>query len=168
MITAVGLFSLLMTVVVGSFLVVVRAQRNILGEKRVSENVNFATEFISRQMRVSLRDDGSCGTNGFTFTASSTSDIKFLNTDRECNRVFLDGSAIKYSNSSLVPTAVALTDSTIVSIDNLEFTLQGESVFDNEQPRVRILIEASGATPDTAGVSLIVQTTVSSRNLDVP
>jgi prepilin-type N-terminal cleavage/methylation domain-containing protein len=167
-ITAAGLFGILMTVVIGSFLLVLRAQRTILAEKRISENVNFAIEFMSRQMRVAARDNGSCGTSGFTFTAAAASDVRFLNTDLECNRFFLADSAIRYFNSNLMPTATNLTDAAVVRIDDLRFTLQGAGAADNEQPRIRIFIRASGATPDTARISLILQTTVSSRKLDVP
>lgn len=174
LIVGMGIFSVISIVAISSFLLSVRAHRIILAEKEVSESVNFALEFMSRQMRVAQKFDGSVACSGLTpgetfYNHIDTTEVRFVNSQDKCIRFFLDNRSIMYENRTDSPGNIFLTNSTIVDIKSLNFLLQGENDSDGEQPRVTITIEAGGVGPteEEQGVSFEIQTTVSSRALDV-
>ena len=71
MTVSMGIFSIVMIVTIGAFLLTIKAQRVALAEKAVAENVSFAMEFMSRQMRVVKRDSlGVCIDSNNTYQAT--------------------------------------------------------------------------------------------------
>ena len=168
-VVAMGIFLVVMTVTMGAFFLTIKAQRVALTEKAVAENINFATEFMSRQMRVVKRDSlGVCITPNNTYETTG-SDISFLNANDECIRFFLLNSEIVYENITAGSGSISLTNGGLVAINNLNFTIRGEANSDLEQPRVTISIMAQGAgsKPEAQGVKLNIQTSVSARALDI-
>ena len=166
---AMGIFTVVISVTIGAFLVAIKAQRVVLTEKAISENINFALEFMSRQMRVAKRDTaGACISTNSTFDTQG-SQVSFINADLSCIRFFLSFGALTYENTTTFSGEIALTDNTVVSIDKLSFLVQGEQNSDLEQPRATVVISASGAgnSAESQGVQLNIQTTVSTRGLDI-
>ena len=166
---AMGIFTVVISVTIGAFLVAIKAQRVVLTEKAMSENINFALEFMSRQMRVAKRDTaGVCIPINSTFNTQG-SQISFINSSLDCISFFLSFGALVYENTTTPSGEIALTDNTIVKIDSLSFLVQGEQNSDPEQPRVTMVISASGAgkSAESQGVQLNIQTTVSTRELDI-
>ena len=165
---AVGVFGVVILAIMGAFLISLQAQRSALAEKAVAENVNFALEFMSRQMRVAQRaQDASCITTGNTYEVTGGgTQISFINADDECITFSVVNSAITYETD--VVSAVPITNNDLVNVSSLDFIAQGETDADSEQPRVTISIQAHGAgpSPEVQGVQLNVQTTVSARALD--
>lgn len=175
LIVGMGIFSVVSIVAISSFLLSVRAHRIILAEKEVSESVNFALEFMSRQMRVVQKFDGSVTCSGLTsgetfYNPTDTTEVRFINSQDKCIRFFLASDSIMYENTTDLTGNISLTNISIVDIKSLNFFLQGQLDSDLEQPRVTIAIEAGGVGPsaEEQGVSFEIQTTVSSRALDVP
>ena len=120
---------------------------------------------------MATRDEsGSClgaGDIGSTFvsTASSLTFLDYRNPPR-CVTYALEEGRIMMRRD-LGEEFVDLTSDDIV-VGDLEFSLQGETRNDGEQPRVTIFIGAisAGGNPQSAP-ALQLQTTVSGRNLDV-
>lgn len=167
---AMGIFSVVITVSMGAFLLTIKAQKVVTTEKAIAENLNFALEFMSRQMRVAASDtSGSCISSGDTFEIAGSSEISFINANQHCVRFFLASGVLIYENITTSSGNIPLTDSSAADIDSLLFLVQGESDGDSEQPRATISISASGAgnSPESQGVQFSVQTTISARELDL-
>lgn len=175
-IVSMAIFSVVMVAVMSAFFLALRAQRAVMLEKSAAESVRFSLEFMSRQMRFAQRsDDTTCLSQvGLTFESSSSGEIQFINAQDECVRFYLDmaTSSIMYDRTSPSMLLANLTNESQVSIDSLEFIIAGSTVSPNdmEQPRVTIVIQASGGggTAEAQDVALDIQTTVTARPLDVP
>jgi prepilin-type N-terminal cleavage/methylation domain-containing protein len=173
LIVVLGIFSTVITVVIGSFLVMLQAQRAILAEKDVAENARFALEYMARQMRVVNRYDGAVGQPvgcvpvDTSFDSPSANEIFFLSQADECLHFFVQDGVIQFENDLGTQD---LTSSSEVFVEDLTFVLVGEAENDSVQPRITISITARGAgQSDTAEAArATVQTTVGVRNLDIP
>lgn len=178
LIISIAIFSFVLTAVTGIFFLSLKAQRQAVIEKETSENVRFALEFMSRSMRFAQRYDGSlplpagCLSNGVSFSIPSPGEIQFINIDNICVKFTLSANEIVYWGDVIGSPGVVsnLTFSSSATIDSLEFIIMGENKSDFQQPRVTIIVSASGAgsAPEAQGVKINIQTTVTSRNLDVP
>ncbi|MEX2145042.1 MAG: prepilin-type N-terminal cleavage/methylation domain-containing protein [Candidatus Spechtbacterales bacterium] len=169
-IVALGIFTVIVTASFSALVLSLQAQRSVLAEKAVSENVNYATEFMSRQMRVAKRDGaGGCIVVNSTFQTPSATEIQFINGNDKCVRFFLSSGAIQYENITDVSGIIPLTTGSAVSVDTLDFSILGELRGDSEQPRATITIQASavGSQPEIEKARVDIQTTVAVRGLDV-
>jgi prepilin-type N-terminal cleavage/methylation domain-containing protein len=173
LIVVLGVFSMVITVVVGSFIIMLQAQRAILVEKDVAENARFALEYMARQMRVVNRYDGAAGQPvgcvpiDTSFDAPSANEIFFLSQADECLHFFVSNGVIKFENDLGTQD---LTSSSEVFVEDLTFGVTGSTESDLLQPRVTLSITARGAGESewADAARMTVQTTVSVRNLDVP
>ena len=166
---AMGIFAVVISVTLGAFILSIQTQRVVLAEKAVSENINFALEFMSRQIRVARRDGaGVCISLDDTLEVSG-SQISFINGANDCVRFFLSGNTIVYENITTGSGTIPLTDSSVIRIVGLSFFIQGERSGDSGQPRATIVLRASGAgqSLEAQGVTFNIQTTVSTRALDI-
>jgi len=170
-IVALAIFTTVLLASFSAFTLSLGAHRAVLAEKAIAENVNYAVEFMSRQMRVAKRDGaGGCIASNTTYQTPLSTEIRFINGGDECVRFFLLGGAIQYENiTNDSGTIIPLTTGASVSIDTLNFSILGELRIDNEQPRVTITISASGVgeRPEIQGVRVDIQTTVVARGLDI-
>jgi len=173
LIVVLAIFSTVITVVVGSFLVMLQSQRAVLAEKDVAENARFALEYMARQMRVVNRYDASggqpvgCVPVDTSFNSPTSSEIFFLSQADECLHFYIENGVAKFESDLGIQD---ITSPSEVYVDALRFSLRGETESDSLQPRVTIAITAHGAGEAewAAAASATVQTTVSVRNLDVP
>lgn len=166
---AMGIFAVVISVTIGAFILSIQTQRVVLAEKAVSENINFALEFMSRQIRVARRDgEGTCISLDDTLEVSG-SQISFINGANDCVRFFLSDNTIKYENITTSSGIIPLIDASVVTIVGLSFFVQGQTSIDSEQPRATIVLRASGAgqSLEAQGVTFNIQTTVSTRALDI-
>lgn len=171
-VVALGIFTVVLMASFSAFIMTLRVQRAILAEKAISENINYALEFMSRQMRVAKRDGGGiCVIANTTYETPLPTEIKFINGSDECVRFFLLSGAIQYENTTTASGIIPLTTSAVVSVDILDFSILGEAKApgDFEQPRATITIRASGVggQPEVKSARVEIQTTVVARGLDV-
>lgn len=170
---AMSIFITVVTVAVDAFINAIEAQRVVVFEETIAENVNFAMEFISRQMRTAIHDpDGNCVTIGNTFSSVGPGIIKFRNAGGQCLefRIQTSTGKLRYTSDATVPPGareyVELISSGLVFVDSFDVILDGQNAGDNEQPRVTIVIEASGVPQnptDPQNVTMTIQTTVTTR-----
>ncbi|MEX0877638.1 MAG: hypothetical protein WDZ40_02100 [Candidatus Spechtbacterales bacterium] len=174
MLVAMSIFITVSTLSIGAFLNATEAQRIIIFEETIAENVNFAVEFMSRQMRTAVRSDNSaCIPVGDTFGTPDSSTIKFVNTDGDCVEFRIQGTVLQYtSDATPLPglrNYIDLIISDLVQIDRFDIVIDGESSGDGAHPRATISIEAIGVpqtSADPQNMVLIMQTTVSTRITD--
>ncbi|MBU4480159.1 type II secretion system GspH family protein [Patescibacteria group bacterium] len=164
MIVSVALFSVVMTIGMGSLLSIMSANRKSQSFKVVINNVNLGIESMSRDIRTGY--DYNCGsvTGGdcvagddiIYFVSSSGEDIIYrFNNVSESIEKSVDGSAF----SSIIAQDISIT--------NLKFYVLGATVGDNTQPRVAITVQAhTTGTKVSESVDFGLYTTVSQRKLD--
>lgn len=174
---AVALFAIVMTISVGSLLSLVEANRKTQALQSVMNNLNFAIENISRNMRVGSIYHCSTGTsvppditvpqdcqNGGVLLAFETSTgNRAISSDQVVYR-FVSGRIEKSSDGGATFIAVTAPE---VTIEDLKFYVVGSTREDTEQPRVAMTISGFAGVSDRARTSFNLQTTISQRLLDI-
>ncbi len=166
------IFSLVIGSSISAFLLIVRHQRKVLLKQEIINQTSYATEFMSRALRMAKKDDlGECLSQGglnYENTDEEAFRIRFINhlQDDECQEFFLENGQLKHKRKISSGQETLDLTSDKFQISSLEFNILGESEQDNLQPRVTFLLEikAKGAG-DQPGLK--VQTTISQRNLDI-
>ena|SRR3989344_3452540 len=173
-------FMLAMGTSVSIFISVVQEQRRILQEQELLSQTSYVSEYISRALRMAVRDDvGGCigaGKNySLTHFDSGTGfyqGIKFLAHDNTCQEFFYDEEdqgIFKEKKGSNDPQNILSDKFQVVwarFIINGNKDLQQSVKTDATQPRISILLDIK-----TTGIKIqekMVQTTISQRNLNVP
>lgn len=168
---AMAIFVTVVTVAVNAFAGALEAQRIVSAEQTIAENVNFAMEFMSRQIRTAVRStDSDCVTVGDTFKVEPPI-ITFTNDDGDCIRFRTQGQNLVYvPDATATPVEVVnLISNPRVSVDRFSIYDQGIEDGDGGQPRITLVIEASWDEPANSkapNVRLMLQTTVATRILD--
>ena len=178
MLIAMSIFSVISVAAFGTFMSALRAQVVITAEKEAAENIRFAFEFMSRQIRFAQRYDAKAGQPvgcvdlGVSFFSASSQEIQFINVNDNCIKFSLVSNTILYWSDVLAGSSSStnLTSLTSAKVDALDFIITGELRFDSNQPRVTLVARVSGGGSGihTQGVRVNMQTTVSQRALDVP
>jgi prepilin-type N-terminal cleavage/methylation domain-containing protein len=165
-----AVFSIVVVIISGIFVAAVNTQRNILSAKKVLGQTSYAMEFMSRALRMAVKDTGQgCITAGYNYDYHPTygnQGIRFKNhlQGDECQEFYLEGGQIKFKRNASSPTPQVLDlTSSDMEITDLRFFLSGETQNDDLQPMVTIYLEAK--TGDSPTIKL--QTSISQRNLDV-
>lgn len=169
---AMSIFITVVTVAINAFASALNAQKVVIAEETMSQNISFAMEFMNRQLRTAtpaaIAGCGSLGV-GDTFVINPPR-ITFFNDDGNCVQFMRSGQKMVY-----VPDATAspvenidLISNPRISVDNFYISAQGGDELDGQQPRVTLTIEASwdDPNPKAPNVDFILQTTVSTRLLD--
>jgi prepilin-type N-terminal cleavage/methylation domain-containing protein len=181
MLVAIAVFMIVMTVAVGSLVSIIDANRKAQAIKNVVNNINFALESISKDMRV--------GTDYYCHTSSG-----YENTDAKC-LAGADGVRYKKSITEWVhyryfPTLINPEDGNIkkctkencgdsdwssltaptynVQISNMKFYVlgtgtSGGAFASKRHPRAIITLEGTAGTKENIKTTFNIQTTVSQR-----
>ncbi|MBI2109179.1 MAG: prepilin-type N-terminal cleavage/methylation domain-containing protein [Parcubacteria group bacterium] len=167
MIVAVSVFVVVMVSGIGALVSMIDANRKAQSLRIVMDNLNFALENITRNMRVGV--DYHCGAVGD------------LNVPRDCP---VDGdSFIAFTNSSGDRIIFRLNSGRIeksedlgasflgitapeITVEELRFFVQGSEAGDGLQPEVLVIVRGvAGATPETS-TTFSLQTIASQRLRD--
>lgn len=175
---AVALFAIVMTISVGSLLSLVEANRKTQAVQSVMNNLNFALENISRNVRVGstyhcstntsvppdVTSPKDCPSGGVLFAFEASTGNRTLSTDQVIYR-FINGQIEKSSDGGAAFIAVTAPE---VTIENFTFYVVGATRSDTEQPRVVMTISGFAGISDRARTNFNLQTTISQRLLDLP
>ncbi|MBI4065656.1 prepilin-type N-terminal cleavage/methylation domain-containing protein [Candidatus Kaiserbacteria bacterium] len=157
LIVAVGLFALIMMLASGAYFIMINLNRQIQGATTGINNLSFALETMTRDIRTGTNYSNNSGTS-FTFTPSDggTNVTYALGTQQAPNGPVGD----------ITKNGSALTD-TSVNISSLMFYVSGTSRSDALQPRVTIIV--SGEVSYGAGKteSFSVETGATMRGSDI-
>ena len=150
-IVATFVFSIMTTIVATNFVDVLNLQRRGFSAQVIQEEILFATEMMTREIRVSQiqsSDDLGCATTSLTI-------------DHPIN-----GSTVYSVSGGIISKTVSGNTFSItsskVNFSRLNFCIRGSGV-DSEQPRVTII--ASVQPTDGTDLRFDIQTSVSSRDL---
>jgi len=157
-------FSLVLGAVFNIFYSQIVAQNRALKEGVLFDNLSYTLEYMGRSLRMAKRDDGSCISEDYTMEISGQG-VKFKNYKNECQYFYLQDGFLKQKIND--NDSVNLTP-TNIEVEQFNVYLMGQSKLDNSQPRATIVIKAKSKTSrEIYSSSISVQTTISSRNLDV-
>lgn len=150
LIVAVGIFSLVIGMTVGIFVLAISTQRRITALKNVNDNIRFTVESMGREIKTGKNFSSSAGLLSFT-NANNEAVVYRLNTNV----------VEKSSDGGINYSAVTGPE---VTINYLNFYLMGQSAGDGLEPRITITIGATSKVGNQSA-NLKVQTTISERFL---
>lgn len=151
LLVGIAFFSMVTLVLTGAFLATFRSQRQAFAFLQMQNNVRFALEVMSREMRT-----------GAQFSLPSPDRIRFVNDLGETVEYCLGGTMIRKEvgggTCSINSSAITARE---VNVENLGFVLTGAAAGDNMQPRITILARIAKDQ-----LAADVQVTVTQRELD--
>lgn len=165
--TAVSVFAVVMVISMGAILGVFDANRKSDSLKTVMDNLNFAVDSMSREMR--FGKNYHCGTGTLTTPQNCSSGgtlVSFLSSDGQQIAYRLNGTQIEKSVDG-GSTYIAVTAPEI-NIESLSFYVLGASPApaNTLQPRVLIKIKGSAGSKAKTKSDFSLQTLVSQRLQD--
>ena len=175
---ALVIFGFVSVILVNIFVSVLNSQKRILQNQEIMNQSSYALEYMTKAIRMAEKDmAGTCsGAAGENFrVGTSPVSIAFLSYDikddsHKCIQFLIEDAAIKERRSTdeSLPTGTALPiTSSAVSVDRLEFLVEGDIFGDNIQPKITVMIKMKSLSSSTNAPVIIVQTTVSQRKLDI-
>lgn len=160
------------------------AQRNGIITQNMQENIRFAMEMISREIKLTQRSNsnndpsGICVPHGKNFKILGDTELFFINYSGQCVKYSVENDAIwrrTYQtpfNLSNPTQQGKITSPTKVKIHSLKFAkdingnILGDTLNDNKQPQIVISLKAQAVDKRYSPIYQI-QTTISQRELDV-
>ena len=167
--TAVTIFSMLVSVFAGYLVSSIKSQQKALSSQQLVDSVSYNLEYMSRAIRMAkkeLSDPPVClSSTGLNYEETrSGKGLKFINYDGVCQEFFWDDSEKRLYESKDGGTALPLTPATlrITSFKLEDPNTWGQAQTPQKQPRVTfsLKMEKSGE------VLMNIQTTISQRNLN--
>ena len=191
LIVAVGVFTVIATLAVGSLLVMIDAEEKVFNVQTNQDNVRFVLEAMGRSIRTGIFYNKAFAgypnqcTTGQHITPPGTDCFEFLAADIDadgdddhvvyrrdsgagCGVGYPAGSGciVREINPGTAEQSILPMTSPEVDISQLSFYINGNEDFDERHPRVTIVLRAE--TPQSSFLSseLIVQTTISQFERD--
>lgn len=168
------IFSIIFGVATSTFVSAIRIQKYNMAHQQLLDQTSYAMEYMARALRMAKVDTGSCGVgNNVNYKLVDAGvTIRFKNYNDECQEfswvdLDLDGNL----ETIVVTIDGRLEDVPLNSPDYLatrvEFTIGGEKRdTDDLQPRATVFMELQNNILREDKPKIIMQTTVSQRNLD--
>jgi prepilin-type N-terminal cleavage/methylation domain-containing protein len=171
LLVAMAIFSIAVGVAMSIFVVSIKSQRKVLARQQLLEQTSYALEYISRALRMAKKDlTGVClttaGAKSNYETDVSANRIRFLNYENKCQEFLLESNQLKEKKSSdssaaNFGTALPLTSSSLTV--NFKIIAAGWPQSDGFQPATTLILNINSKEQ----TNIIIQTTISQRNLDV-
>jgi len=179
---AVAIFSLLISSATTLFVSSIKEQRRSLSYQQLADQVSYAIEYMSRSCRMASKEIfdnpfhclSSTGIN-FENPSGDASRLRFIKFDEEssadiCHEFYLNnGQLIEYKRNMTTGEEISqpLTSDNL-QINSLTFLLTGETQNDDIQPFLTIFWNIQSISEkEEDRTSLIFQTSISQRNLDI-
>ncbi|MBZ9572492.1 prepilin-type N-terminal cleavage/methylation domain-containing protein [Patescibacteria group bacterium] len=169
-IVAVAIFALIVGTISGLFVSAIQSQRRILATQEILNQASYVMEYMGRALRMAKKELNtppiSCLSRYGLNYETTANGLKFIDYNDVCTEFFLDAGLLKKTAEGVT---LPLT-STDLQVNSLKFNLLGadQPPADNLQPRVTIFleIETKRSVPGLPP-KILIQTSVSQRNLDV-
>jgi|YelNatPaOPRAMG01_1025707.scaffolds.fasta_scaffold21176_7 prepilin-type N-terminal cleavage/methylation domain-containing protein len=150
MLVATAIFLTVIGITTGTFLVSLRTQSYLLASVNATENISYALEVMSREIRM-----------GKDFFSPTEDTLNFLNIDDKAVVYRLNSDTLQIERSIGGGEFRALTSPDVRVLD-LKFIINGAARDDNQQVKVTILAKIAGYA-GRRQIETYLETTVSSR-----
>ncbi len=152
LLVSIGIFSILITAVVGIFVGTIKSQRDVITNGRLIGEARYVFEIITRVAILAKEDeDKSCLTKSGKTYQFSNNEFRFIDYKNQCNIYYLEDGSI-YKKLGNVDQKITSPEF-IVNSFNIE-------IFDDKHDRVLIFLNIS-----SEGVEVETQTSLSKRSL---
>jgi len=164
MIVVIAIFSVTMLAATDIFKWVIQGQKNALAAQTVQENIRYAFETMSKEIRMAQESDTGCLGSGIYKvynTSASNSRLYFRNQNGDCVTYYLSGNAIMVTRAG---TSAAITPDEI-TVSNLNFSVADDliSALHTNQPRVTMTMDVGAVGKVLHQQNMKLQFTISSR-----
>lgn len=186
MLVSIAVFMVVMTIAVGSLVSIVDANRKAQAIKNVINNINFAIESISKDMRMGKNYSCYDGTDYVGDCLTGGNQIRYKNKENKwVHYRYVDTSVILSDignedagniqkcvkddeGDSCSSSWQSITAPTYnVNITNMRFYVTGTALSDSEQPKVVIVLEGVAGTKKEIKTDFNMQTSISQRMKDI-
>ena len=163
MIVVVAIFSVTILAATDIFKWVIEGQRNALAAQNIQENMRYAFETMSKEIRMAQERSG-CGPtdlNKVYDTSVSNTRLHFRNQDDDCVTYYLDSNTLmvtRAGNSAAVtPNEIKVSNLQFIVIDDLDGAVH------SVQPRVTMAMEVEAVGKVMHKQKIRLEFTISSR-----
>ncbi|MDD4900846.1 MAG: prepilin-type N-terminal cleavage/methylation domain-containing protein [Patescibacteria group bacterium] len=165
LLVAVTMFTVIILSATSIFKMVVDGQRNAISAQNVQENMRYALERMSKEIRMAQLSNDAClpaAVNKVFNTASSTSELYFKNKDGNCVKYYLENSRLKITVVGVVSDFITPSS---LEVSNLKFYVGDDLIgaFHSLQPYVTMVLDIKALGQAMHGQNMKIQITVSSR-----
>jgi prepilin-type N-terminal cleavage/methylation domain-containing protein len=167
LVVAIGLFAVVMLSATQIFKMVVDGQRNAVSAQNVQENIRYALEKMSKEIRTAQISNVNCyaeAVNKVFNTDAGGNKIYFKNKDNNCVTYFLENNRLKTTvvGSSIITNFVTPSK---LEVSNLKFNVVDDLIgaFHSVQPYVTMSMDIRALGLAANQQKMKVQITVSSR-----
>jgi len=160
LVVAVGLFALIMTLASGAYFMMINLNRQVQGVTTGINNLSFALETMTRDMRTGTAYSG--GGNSFSFTpADGGATVTYTSGTQQGTNGQVGNITITKNN-----VTTSLTDPS-VDVTSLTFYVSGITPGDSDQPHVTIVISGEVAYGAGKIEPFFVETGATMRGSDI-
>ena len=169
LIVSVAIFSVLILSATGIFKMVIDGQRSSISAQNVQENMRYAMEKMSKEIRmaqVSNQDCGSGATNKVFNTANGGEVLYFKNQNGKCITYYLNAGRLKVTVSDgLISEADGFVTPAKIEVSNLKFYVNDDLIGDSPsvQPYVVMVMDVRAIGQAIHEQKMKIQMTISSR-----
>lgn len=170
LIVSVALFTIVVTIAMGTYLQLISLNRKARATNDLVSNLSYTLESMGRSIRTGK--DYDCGGDGGAANCwpGGSSQMAFTdeNSQNVTYRLKSGGSVGVCINTACTDTSAATLTDPRITINSLQFFVQGVGTGDGTQPRV--IIAVSGQIipePDEAPISFSIQTSATQRLIEI-
>ena len=165
---AVSIFSVLILSSTGIFKMVADGQRNSIAAQNVQENIRYALEKMSKEMRMAQISNDDClpGAVYKVFnTAGGDSELYFKNQYGLCVNYYLEDGRLKIIQGSGPGASSGFITPASVEVSDLQFFVEDDLIgsFHSKQPYVALTMEIKAGGQGMHRQEMKIQMAVSSR-----
>ncbi len=171
---AMALFSILILSATGIFKMVVDGQRNAISAQNVQENMRYALEKISKEIRMAGVSNHDCeaiftppaaAVNKVFNTVDSGGKIYFKTKDENCVAYYLENNRLKIMSGIGAGAVTDFITPSAIEVSNLKFYVDDDLIgaFHSKQPYVTMVMEVKAIGLAVNEQRIKIQITVSSR-----
>jgi len=176
LITAV-VFSIIFGAATSVFVSAFKIQKYNVSQQQLLDQSSYAIEYMARALRMAKSGGSVACTNGANYKISNgEAQINFVDYRGDCQGFFWESSSNQLKVSQIkvydddgsvakIINNVPLTSSRY-QINNLKFSIQGDAMGDNLQPRVIFFMDIQDKLLSPNKPRIKMETAVSQRNLD--
>lgn len=165
---AITIFSVLILSATGIFKMVIDGQRSSISAQNVQENMRYAMEKISKEIRMAQVSNQECEQEAvykIFNTADGGKELYFKNKDGECVTYYLENNRLKIMVSVGASAIADFVTPAKIEVSNLKFFVSDDLIgaFHDKQPYLVIVMDVKAIGQAIHEQTMKIQMTVSSR-----
>ncbi|MDP2736925.1 MAG: prepilin-type N-terminal cleavage/methylation domain-containing protein [bacterium] len=168
LVVSITLFSVLILSATQIFKMVIDGQRGAISAQNVQENMRYAMEKMSKEIRMAGIGNKTCDSAAIYKvynTADSSQELYFKNKNGDCITYYLENNRLKIMVGVGATALVGFITPAKIEVSNLRFYIDDDliSAFHSKQPYVTMAMDVKAIGPAIHQQKMKIQMTASSR-----